>query len=256
MLVSRATGMRLHVPVWLRVLPPVDKDVLLIDDDGSPGGGRADYRATYTAMLDSLGLTYDVFGFTTTFPSVVNLHRYRSIIVFTGDNASFNDGWVLPGAITMPSPSTSTAAAGSGRSARTGRSPRTAAPSTRGSIAAGSRAATSGLRSSRTARTGRLHRRMPTALGCGPFAGTTLGLSQSSIDLYSPIPDTDTYASQHTTKPLFRQIGSCTAPAPAGSPSAGPRSRASRRSGRSTSTGRSRWASASRGWRAVPPRRS
>ena len=39
-LVSRATGMRLHIPVWLRVLPPVDRDVLLIDDDGSPGGGR------------------------------------------------------------------------------------------------------------------------------------------------------------------------------------------------------------------------
>ena len=96
MLVSRATGMRLHVPVWLRVLPPVDKDVLLIDDDGSPGGGRADYRATYTAMLDSLGLTYDVFGFTTTFPSVVNLHRYRSIIVFTGDNNSFNTAGFFP----------------------------------------------------------------------------------------------------------------------------------------------------------------
>src|ERR687897_1365955 len=65
-LVSRATGMRLHVPVWLRVLPAVDRDVLLIDDDGSifgtPADPIADYRSTYTALLDSLGLTYDVYG--------------------------------------------------------------------------------------------------------------------------------------------------------------------------------------------------
>ena len=71
-LVSRATGKRLHIPVWFRVLPPVDRDVLLIDDDGSIFGAGPDRRATYTAMLDSLGLSYDVFGFEAGFPSVVD----------------------------------------------------------------------------------------------------------------------------------------------------------------------------------------
>jgi PKD domain len=200
--------MRLHVPVWLRVLPPVDKDVLLIDDDGSPGGGRADYRATYTAMLDSLGLTYDVFGFTTTFPSVVNLHRYRSIIVFTGDNASFNTAGF--------SPANHDALAeyldSGGRLWALGRNWALTEDSgsfhsrlDRGRITSGYL----GLAFEADSAYGTAappH----AAVGCGPFGGTTLGLSQSSIDLYSPIPDTDTYASQHTTKPLFRQ-GSCTA---------------------------------------------
>jgi minor extracellular serine protease Vpr len=207
-LVSQATGMRLHVPVWLRVLPPVDKDVLLIDDDGSPGGGRADYRATYTAMLDSLGLTYDVFGFTTTFPSVINLHRYRSIIVFTGDNASFNTAGF--------SPANHDALAeyldSGGRLWALGRNWALTEDSgsfhsrlDRGRITSGYL----GLAFEADSAYGTAappH----AAVGCGPFGGTTLGLSQSSIDLYSPIPDTDTYASQHTTKPLFRQ-GSCTA---------------------------------------------
>jgi hypothetical protein len=54
----------------------------------------------------------------------------------------------------------------------------------------------------------------PTANGLGPFAGMTLGLNQSSIDAYSPIPDTDTYAASDTTTAFFRQIGGT---APAGS---------------------------------------
>jgi hypothetical protein len=54
----------------------------------------------------------------------------------------------------------------------------------------------------------------PTANGLGPFAGTTLGLNQSSIDAYSPSPNTDTYNAPHTMTAFFRQIGGT---APAGS---------------------------------------
>jgi hypothetical protein len=47
-----------------------------------------------------------------------------------------------------------------------------------------------------------------TATGLGPaFAGMTLGLNQSSVEVSSPIPDTDTYAAQGTTMRLF-QLGS------------------------------------------------
>ena len=206
-LVSRATGMRLHVPVWLRVLPPVDKDVLLIDDDGSPGGGRADYRATYTAMLDSLGLTYDVFGFTTSFPSVVNLHRYRSIIVFTGDNNSFNTAGFFPAdhdALAEYLDSGGRLWAIGQNWALTEDSGSFHSRLDRGRI-------TSGYLGLAFENNNAYATAPPnSAVGCGPFNGMTLGLSQTSVDLYSPIPDTDTYASQHTTKPLFRQ-GSCTA---------------------------------------------
>jgi subtilisin family serine protease len=207
-LVSRATGMRLHVPVWLRVLPPVDRDVLLIDDDGSPPiAGFADYRSTYTAMLDSLGLTYDVFGFTAAFPSVVNLHRYRSIIVFTGDNNSFNTAGFFPAdhdALAEYLDSGGRLWAIGQNWALTEDSGSFHSRLDRGRI-------TSGYLGLAFENNNAYATAPPnSAVGCGPFDGTTLGLSQSSVDLYSPIPDTDTYASQHTTKPLFRQ-GSCTA---------------------------------------------
>jgi subtilisin family serine protease len=207
-LVSRATGMRLHVPVWLRVLPPVDKDVLLIDDDGSPPiAGFADYRSTYTAMLDSLGLTYDVHGFTTAFPSVVNLHRYRSIIVFTGDNNSFNTAGFFPAdhdALMEYLDSGGRLWAIGQNWALTEDSGTFSSRLDRGRV-------TSGYLGLAFENNNAYTTAPPnTAVGCGPFDGTTLGLSQSSVDLYSPIQDTDTYAAQHTTKPLFRQ-GSCSA---------------------------------------------
>jgi subtilisin family serine protease len=212
-LVSRATGMRLHVPVWFRVLPPVSKDVLLIDDDGSPGGGRADYRATYTALLDSLGLSYDVFAFDGPFPSVVDLHRYRSVIVFTGDHASFATSGFFPedhdalaeyldsgGRLWMIGRNfTLTEDSGSFHSRLD-----------RGRITSGYL----GLAFETDSVYGTNPSPQPTANGLGPFAGMTLGLNQASIDAHSPSPNTDTYNAPHTTKAFFRQIGGT---APAGS---------------------------------------
>jgi subtilisin family serine protease len=212
-LVSRATGMRLHIPVWLRVLPPVDRDVLLIDDDGSPGGGRADYRSTYTSLLDSLGLTYDVYAFAAPFPTVENLHRYRSIVVFTGDHASFaTSGFTVANHDALAEYLDS-----GGRLWAVGQNWALTADSgtfhsrlDRGRITSGYL----GLAFESNSVYGTNPAPQPTANGLGPFAAMTLSLNQSSIDAYSAIQDTDTYASQHTTMPFFRQIGGT---APAGS---------------------------------------
>jgi subtilisin family serine protease len=201
-LVSRANGMRLHIPVWLRVLPAVDKDVLLIDDDGSVFGAGPDRRATYTAMLDSLGLSYDVHGFTTAFPSVVNLHRYRSIVVFTGDNSSFNTSGFFPAdhdAIAEYLDSGGRLWAIGQNWALTEDSGSFHSRLDRGRITSGYLGLAFEADNAYPGGTA-----PHAANGFGPFAGMTLGLSQSSIDGYSPIPDTDTYAAQHTTKANFR----------------------------------------------------
>jgi subtilisin family serine protease len=215
-LVSRATGMRLHVPVWLRVLPAVDKDVLLIDDDGSPGtptNPRADYRSTYTALLDSLGLSYDVYGFETAFPSVVSLHRYQSIAVFTGDNNSFNTSGFFPADHDAIAEYLDSGGRlwGIGQNwALTEDSGSFSSRLDRGRITSGYL----GLAFETDSVYGTAPAPQPTANGLGPFTGMTLGLNQSSIDAYTPSPDTDTYNAPHTTKPFFRQIGGT---APAGS---------------------------------------
>jgi subtilisin family serine protease len=216
-LVSRAKGMRLHVPVWLRVLPAVDRDVLLIDDDGSifstPTNPLADYRATYTALLDSLGLTYDVYGFTTAFPSVVTLHRYRSIVVFTGDNSSFNTSGFFPAdhdALAEYLDSGGRLWAIGRNWALTEDSGSSSSRLDRGRITSGYL----GLAFETNSVYGAGVSPQPTANGLGPFAGMTLGLNQSSIDAYTPSPNTDTYNAPASTKPVFRQIGGT---APAGS---------------------------------------
>ena len=215
-LVSRETGLRLHIPVWLRVLPAVDRDVLLIDDDGSPctaSNPSADYRSTYTALLDSLGLTYDVYGFTTAFPSVVTLHRYRSILVFTGDNNSFNTSGFFPAdhdALAEYLDSGGRLWAIGRNWALTEDSGTFSSRLDRGRITSGYL----GLAFETDSVYGASISPQPTANGLGAFAGLTLGLNQSSIDAYTPSPNTDTYNAPATTKPFFRQTGGT---APAGS---------------------------------------
>jgi subtilisin family serine protease len=207
-LVSRATGKRLHVPVWFRVLPAVQKDVLLIDDDAS-GFGLADYKSTYTAMLDSLGLAYDYLDMSLppftpgAKPGLMNLYKYRAVVLFTGDNADFGN---LSGFFGEDHDSLAEWLDSGGRLWAVGRNFALAEDSgtyhsrlDRGRITSGylglayeSGDAYGGAAAPHTAN------------GVGPFAGMTLGLNQSSIDAYSPIRDTDTYAAQHTTKPLFQ----------------------------------------------------
>jgi hypothetical protein len=206
--------MRLHIPVWFRVKAPPSVDVLLVDDDGSAfAPSFADYSAQYKAMLNSLGLTYDYLDFgAAAFPSVPNLDKYRSAIVFTGDNNSFDTSGFFP----------------------------TDHDALAEWLDSGGRLWAAGKNFALTEDSGTYHSRLdrgritsgylgvafeadsvypgappaPTANGLGPFSGMTLGLNQSSIDAYSPSPNTDTYNAPHTMTAFFRQIGGT---APAGS---------------------------------------
>lgn len=88
-----------HIPFWVRVqAPPVGKDVLLIDDDGSflqPiffGVDTPDYRPYYEQMLQNLGVSYDVWDAEQAWlsgpglPDIATLQLYDKVIWFTGDS--------------------------------------------------------------------------------------------------------------------------------------------------------------------------
>jgi subtilisin family serine protease len=196
-LVSRATGKRLHIPAWLRVIPPKSVDVLVIDADAKATGVAGDVRPTYTALLDSLGLTYTV-GFPA---SAVDLHKYRAVLIFTGDNASF---------------------ASSGFSA-------TQEDALAEYLDSGGRLWALGQNMALGLDSGSFHSRLDRGrlysgylglayeadsvnaagtTGLGPFAGMALGLSQTSVEgTSSPAFDTDTYNSRGTTKRFFETGG-------------------------------------------------
>jgi hypothetical protein len=198
--------------VWFRVLPAVQKDVLLIDDDAS-NFGEADYKSTYTAMLDSLNLTYDYLDmslppFTAgAKPGLLNLYKYRAVVLFTGDNADFAG---LSGFFAADHDAVAEWLDSGGRIWALGQNFALAEDSgtyhsrlDRGRITSGYL----GLAYESGSVYGTNAAPQPTANGLGPFARMTLGLNQSSIDAYSPSPNTDTYNAPHTTKPAFRQIG-------------------------------------------------
>jgi subtilisin family serine protease len=196
-LVSRATGKRLHIPAWLRVIPPKSVDVLVIDADAKATGVAGDVRPAYTAMLDSLGLTYTV-GFPA---AAVDLHKYRAALIFTGDNASFGD---------------------SGFSA-------TQEDALAEYLDSGGRLWALGQNMALGLDSGSFHSRLDRGrlysgylglayeadsvnaagtTGLGPFAGMALGLSQTSVEgTSSPSFDTDTYNSRGTTKRFFQTGG-------------------------------------------------
>jgi hypothetical protein len=92
-LTSAALAKTVHVPVWLHVLPQnPTADVLLVDDDGSSADPDfTDYSTRYTNLLDSLGVNYVyVDPWTERFPALEDLYGYKLVILFTGDNDSFD----------------------------------------------------------------------------------------------------------------------------------------------------------------------
>jgi subtilisin family serine protease len=207
-LVSRATGKRLHIPVWFRVLPAVQKDVLLIDDDGSSTGGLADRKATYTAMLDALGLSYDYLDMglppfaPQVKPGLMNLYKYRAVVLFTGDNNDFNS---LSGFFGEDHDNLAEWLDSGGRIWALGQNLALAEDSgtyhsrlDRGRIYSGYLGLAYEADSVNPAGT----------TGLGPFAGMTLGLSQTSVEGSSSPPfDTDTYNSRRTTQRFFQTGG-------------------------------------------------
>jgi subtilisin family serine protease len=214
---NAATGRQLHVPVWLRVLPTnPTADVLLVDDDGSDAG-FTDYSTVYTDLLTSLGVSYQyVDPWNDGFPSFFNLFGYKAVVIFTGDNDSFDTSGFFPSdqdALTEWLDS-------GGRLWTIGQNFAEESDSN-GSYSSPSLGRARlyhgylGVKYvSGSAYAGAAPR--PTATGLGPMAGLTLDLSpgadgagnQSSIEVTSPMPDNDTYEAAHTMRPLFRAVGS------------------------------------------------
>jgi subtilisin family serine protease len=209
-----------HVPVWLRVLPTTaTADVLLVDDDGSNSPGAfPDYSATYMSALTGLGVSFTYLNaWTQTFPSLTALHGYKVVLIFTGNNNSFNTSgftttslnriseWLDSGGKLLTT--------GQNMAEMTDNNTSFSSPSIgRGRLYHGYL----GVRNDGTAYAGAAPR--PTANGVGPFAGMTVDVSpgadgagnQTSIEITSPMPDNDTYEAAHTMTALLRAIGSPT----------------------------------------------
>ncbi|GIW08909.1 MAG: hypothetical protein KatS3mg060_3714 [Dehalococcoidia bacterium] len=86
---------RAHVPLWIRIVPPRDRSVLLLDNDGSEDGGKPNTAAAYRAALDALKIPYDLFDADEArrpgqrgVPPLAALQRYRAVILFTGSRES------------------------------------------------------------------------------------------------------------------------------------------------------------------------
>jgi hypothetical protein len=216
-LTSRSTGTKLHVSVWLRVISTTrTADVLLVDDDGSRLGAGADYGPFYRHLFDGLGIGYRYLDVgTSPFPSFNELFGYKAVVMFTGDNASFDTSglalsdqdalseWLDSGGRLWAigqNLAEATDSNGSFTSPHLGR-----ARIYHGYL--GVRYDTGSLYAGTAPR--------PTANGQGPLAGLTLDLSpgadgvanQSSIEGSSPLGDTDTFNAVETMVPLATPIG-------------------------------------------------
>jgi subtilisin family serine protease len=209
----------LHVPVWLRVLPTTSTaDILLVDDDGSSSPASfPDYSAVYTSALAGLGVSFTYLNaWTQAFPTLAALHGYKVVLVFTGNNDSFDTSGFTTTALNRLSEWLDSGgrllATGQNFAETTDNNTTYSSPSIGRSrlyhgylgvkYVAGSAFAGAAPR--------------PTANGAGPMTGMTLDLSpgadgagnQSSIEVTTAMPDNDTYEAAHTMVPLFRAIGS------------------------------------------------
>lgn len=210
---NRRTGRRLHVPVWLRVVPgEIRADVLLLDDDGSSVADRfRDYAATYRDTLDSLGTTYDHLDLgVTPLPAHSELFHYRAVVLFTGDNDSFETS-----GLTEADQKTLTQWLDSG--GRIWASGQNLAETTDSNPLTSDRLGRSRLYHGYLGlafESGSLYPGAPprpTAEGRGPMQGLLVDLSpggdgagnQQSIEGSSPMPDTDTYQAADTTRAFF-----------------------------------------------------
>jgi subtilisin family serine protease len=216
-LTSRSTGTKLHVPVWLRVIPTTRvADVLLVDDDGSRFGAGADYGPFYRHLFDALGISYRYLDVgTSPFPSFDELFGYTAVVMFTGDNASFDTS----GLVLKDQDALSEWLDSGGRLWAIGQNLAEATDSNASFNSPhlgrariyhgylGVRYDTGSLYAGAAPR--------PTANGQGPLAGLTLDLSpgadgagnQSSIEGSSPLGDTDTFNAVDTMVPLAAPMG-------------------------------------------------
>ena len=212
-------GTTLHVPVWLRVLNTTPTaDVLLVDDDGSNASAAfPDYSATYMNALTGLGVSFTYLNaWTQAFPSLIALHGYKVVLVFTGNNNSFNTSGFTTAALDRIAEWLDSGGklftTGQNMAETTDNNTSFNSPSIgRGRLYHGYLGVRYDAGSAYAAAAPR-----PTANGVGPFAGMTVDVSpgadgagnQTSIEVTSPMPDNDTYEAAHTMTPLLRAIGS------------------------------------------------
>jgi minor extracellular serine protease Vpr len=214
-------GTELHIPVWLRVVPDAPTtDVLLIDEDGSAADpALTDYGPTYTALLDAAGVTYDVVEpWNDGVPDLATMQGYRTILLFTGDNPS----WDTSGFFVEDQDTLAAYLDGGGRLIAVGQN-----------LAEETDSNT--FDSARLGRARLYHGYLgvqqdspnafpvgaprPTAHGTGPFAGMSVDLtpgapgSATSIEATSPMPDTDTYAASGDVRTIFDPAPGATVPA-------------------------------------------
>jgi minor extracellular serine protease Vpr len=217
-LVNGATGVRLHVPVWMRVLPAnIAHEVLLVDDDGSGfDPSLPDYSAVYQQVLTGLGVDFQYLDVDATpFPPLLDLYQYGVVIVFTGDNASFDTSGFFP----SDQNNLNQWLDSGGRLWTSGQNFAEASDSNSdfSSPSLGRARLYHGYLGVKyvlgSAYPGPAPR--PTAKGHGPMKGFKLDLSpgadgagnQASIEVMTPMPDTDTYQAIETEKLFFRQYG-------------------------------------------------
>jgi hypothetical protein len=95
---TNKTGATLHVPVWVRVVPSTKvADVLLVDDDGSGFDAGPDYGPYYKRLFNSLGVSYKYVDVDVDyFPTFYELFGYKAVVMFTGDNPSFDTSGLFP----------------------------------------------------------------------------------------------------------------------------------------------------------------
>ncbi|MFN2556749.1 MAG: S8 family serine peptidase [Nitriliruptorales bacterium] len=214
---NRSDGRRLHVPVWLRVVPQDKRaDVLLLDDDGSSLDPRfRDYAPIYRETLATIDTSHDYLDLgVEQMPDYSELFHYRAVLLFTGDNDSSDTS-----GLTESAQNTLIQWLDSG--GRLWASGQNLAETTD----------TNTLTSERLGRSRLYHGYLglafqaaslypgaaprPTAEGRGPMSGVVVDLSpggdgagnQHSIEASSPMPDTDTYQASDTTRPLFLPRG-------------------------------------------------
>jgi subtilisin family serine protease len=215
-LTNSATGQVLHIPVWLGVRPAPTTDVLLVDDDGSGFGvGLTDYSAAYRSLFDSLGVSYDYLDVTQEFfPANIDLYAYRTVVIFTGNNNSFNTSGFFP----TDHDALAQWLDSGGRLWVTGQNIAETTDSNTFTSASMGRARLYhgylGLRYV-TGSTFPGPAPTPTADGLGIMAGIQLDLgpngdgidNQASIEAAEPFPNNDTFQAADTMTPLFDPIG-------------------------------------------------
>ncbi|MFH1742620.1 MAG: S8 family serine peptidase, partial [bacterium] len=91
-IIMQGNDYQAHMPVWARIEAERTGNLLVIDADSSADDGFPDYREYYTAALDELQLSYDVWDQDEhvegeiTIPQAHELSAYKAIVLFTGDN--------------------------------------------------------------------------------------------------------------------------------------------------------------------------